>query len=728
MNDHASLLLLLDLLSDPSTQLDEAGLPVILQNANDKEQWRRLNAILDAAPSGAPPDSPHESVLDESAVAAYVEGQLSSAEALSVESICWSDDWAMREVAAVHRELAEPPPLNGLSQSLHLRLLALPELTATPDARPTNRIAGSPTGQAEPAPGWELPAAEPTSSSATNGIAPTPPVPPPLPVEPPIAPGGVKEEFVARSQLAESAGANTDSGSLAVASRGRQDDRQKRFPWGAVIGVVSLVALVVLAVWFRQKDLGIDGGAKRNQIALPPSYPESEANQKGPSDDGPKRVPQVVRDGPGPIESAPDGDRFDSPIQVRPDRPSDATPPAVPKTDVDPSVPSTSPTQPRRRTPVYQTLALNWSKVEGLVMARADRLQPWQGAQSEQLPIDANDFVTLPGSWAQADAGRMGTVVVDSDTRFTVDSGNDDVAAIQLHRGRVAFTGAEEETEYEIVVGQHTVSVHAQKAASFALVHSPSGPQVWVRRGEVDLKGITVRKGQRSRWGGAAFSKAESVNQGSTWFDRPPRNAVRLTKDIQERLLSSANVHDDLLQLSNNGDANMRRIALGWNVVVDPQRHFYAALRSPDFAVRLQACRWLGAQLPRELDRLIWPRLASQSGDTTYTRHLAIWNKLLWERQAMTPAEAKTKSMPRVEAVRLVRALSHNDAAIRQLSNYFLELEFGAGIKFNPVAPAASQRRAVQAWSQILRREYGAGAQGNPSQRGNQNQRGDVQP
>ena len=631
----------------------------------------------------------------------------------------------MQEVAAVHRELSQPLPAVDLSDSLQQRLLSLPKPIETADAGPGNGTAASPVCSGESPDVKPKDDQSETPQSPINGKPQSATAPVPLPaVLPPAPPKNEPPQQVVQ----------TVSGEIEVASRRRrQEIRQRQFVWGAIIGAASLIALVATVVWLQQKGDTDSSTPNGNQIAAPPEYDSIE----DPSEPRRNVTPAPDQDNPDQgdpsnVDPAPDSVDANDPMQPSGSDPSDASDNRKPpKTDAGPSAPGTDPKRPspiRRRPPAYPALALDWSQVEGLIIARRAPNDPWQGAQSDQLSVDANEYASLPGSWAKADAGRMGAMVVDGDTRFTVNSDSNSGAAIQMHRGRVAFTGANEEVDYDFVVGQHTVSVHAQKSASFAFVQSQTGPQVWVRRGQVDVKGVSVRKGQRSRWDGNGFLKAEPVNQGNTWFDRPPRNAVRLASNVQENLLTSANVHADLVRLSSEGDANTRRIAQSWNVVIDPQRYFYAALSSADFAVRQQTCLWLISQSPRELDRRVWRSFASQSGDIVKTRHFVNWNKLRWERLSLSVADAKQRRMPQVEASQFVQGLANNDAAIRQLSIFFLEAEFGSKVKYNAAAPAANQRRAMQTWTQFLRREYsGSAVRGNPSQRPNANQRNQNQ-
>lgn len=184
MSSSGSLLLLLSLKNDPGTELDADGVPRLLRTEADRDAWRRLLLLL-AQPDAIGDDSP----IAESMVAAYLEGALSTNEAVLVEQRCWDDAAAMQELASIHRDHTEPMPEPTLSPQLQARLLSLGSAPATEDA-PPKRVNGSPSKSAESvAAEQKSDANRPAPPPVSNDAATPPPVPPTPPPAPPARDG-----------------------------------------------------------------------------------------------------------------------------------------------------------------------------------------------------------------------------------------------------------------------------------------------------------------------------------------------------------------------------------------------------------------------------------------------------------------------------------------------------------------------------------------------------------
>lgn len=730
MNASADLRLLLTLRNDPATDLGEDGVPSLLRNPQDRDAWTKLQQLLDA-----PLDPAAPLTVSESLVAAYLEGALSADEAEQVERACWSDSAAMQELASIHRDFNQPVPdvdSDPIDAELQARLLGLnfaatsafgSPRSETTSAEPTSPEAHRSTDESatsSTAADNRLPVkpsqvngrAVASTNGSGDGLVPTPPPAPPTPPTPPPTDPSVRS-------LDESARGEFRPVLDSPSPVERALDRHSTS--GGWLAAAMIAGVMLLAAWAVWSQLEPSGNSPDREIAAPPLEEDLEPrdplnnNRPAPGPDDPLGPDPPTAGGTskdstsGANASERPQDNSDS--KDEPSSDPGSTPSS--ETDVDPWDEPPQQRPIRRRPRSYPAIAFDWRKVRGLVIARDDSTTPWRGAESEKLEAQATDFATLPGSWATAATNRFGEVVFDSNTRIEV-AANDvgDSPVIDLRHGRLAFRNTPREQKYEFRTGVKHFSVQAPKSSSFAVVYGPGGPQVWVRRGDVQMGAKTIKRNQHVRWSSDGFGDAERIREGTSWFDEPPKNAVRIDDEVQARMLQSDNIFATLAELSQTGAPDVRAAATAWSIVANPNISLHQGLTSPSPLVRNQTLRWFHAQDPQDRRMgLLWRLLGQECGDLAAVRQIHQWAKRTWQQQRPdAPA-----------ALQMVQALSHNDQAIRQLAISYLEMHFGHRFAYSPVERPITQRQAITRWTQFIRAFYAAQsrAQSRTSQQAN---------
>ncbi len=184
---------------------------------------------------------------------------------------------------------------------------------------------------------------------------------------------------------------------------------------------------------------------------------------------------------------------------------------------------SLSPDDPSPGDVTPARLGITWRRLVGLLV----RLGPgerWHGALADLPDVSPAVVSTLTGSWGLADLESGGQIVLGSDTAATLQVRSDGRWEFQMERGQLGLRSLLAETEVEFRAGEARWTVRSEPSgAAVALVIQQGQPQLWIRRGEVQVDGSLVRAGRRIAWTAVGSGSPEPLAESSIWMDRPPR-------------------------------------------------------------------------------------------------------------------------------------------------------------------------------------------------------------
>jgi hypothetical protein len=264
-----------------------------------------------------------------------------------------------------------------------------------------------------------------------------------------------------------------------------------------------------------------------------------------------------------------------------------------------------------------------------------------------------------------------------------------------MERGQLGLRSLPAETEVEFRAVEARWTVRSERSgAAVALVIQQGQPQLWIRRGEVQVDGSLVRAGRRIAWTAVGSGSPEPLAESSIWMDRPPR-VERIPDAIQQKLLQSSDLSADLEQLQDSPLPLVRRQAIHWGFSLDPESSLARVLAQPDLGRRAVGLQWLFSQDPGDPRcRAAWSMLAQETGDSAMIRTMIGW----------TQAAQRGQVIDRAEAAAMLRGLNHQDLTVRQASIFFLERNFGPLVPYRPDASPEVRRQSAQQWGLALRR------------------------
>ncbi len=464
--------------------------------------------------------------------------------------------------------------------------------------------------------------------------------------------------------------------SVAGRLRRRSSARRLLYLWAA--GVACLALLLGLTYWsWTPLPVAVPEETTADDDAKPPQLSDHRAPE----------IPEPVPLDPG--NRTPD---FDWPIPEIVHDDSDS----IRDTDdfvLDPWS-EDQPLEDQYQPPLPTFVPPVWERIEGLVAKRHVDSQRWVGVQFGEQAELANTFVTLPGSWAMARLNEYGQIVMDADTSITLGGHVDQPLDVVLRHGRIAFRQMPRNARVRIRLGQGEAVLRAtQEGTTVGVANATAVPHIYVKDGEAEINEIPIVQGRQVLFHRQQWSSPEPIGTSLRWVDRPERVA-RFPEALRDQLLTSRDLQRDLLALRKDPPEALRGAITQWMLSMFPVESVYDALIDRVASHRKDASTWLvtlDARDPRS--RLAWRELAARTSDPQAVRSIWQWVQVLRAR----------RPIDRTEIGQVVHGLDHSDAAIRQLSVYVLESQFGARVPFDPHAPPLARQQAIRQWTLWIR-------------------------
>ena len=626
----------------------------------DTPQWQAAweHLQLAAIETTLPVTSWEEPHVPAETLAAFLEGTLSLNEAARVEQHCWDSPELLREFVSTYRFLHVDAPHE--------------EIAAGPLRSSSDRLMAL------------FPAASGDRIGRTNWTPST---------------ADVETAFDrSRTGQRESTVTNESQATLpvVVTSAKRSARARRRTPaWLVYVATVVIglgLGLTAVVLISRSRD----NGAPPHQEIVTPSSGEDPAL--------PRNAPQETELEPAlPVE---DQRRPDSPSPSRPQPQLPGRPFDVVETPLPPDASTPVPRPPRRPAPTavanqppdaYSDLAVEWEKIDGLLIARSDDQQPWHGPYADVHRNTAANYATLPDSWASAKTNH-GRIVLADDTLVHLD-GTRDKLHLNVERGRAAVSELPADQNVHLSVGPRSWIIQPMESdTAIGCTVFARQSQLVVRRGRISIGGTEIVAGRQVALDDVGL-EASPIAASTSWFTRPDKS-VKAPAATRDALLASRDVHADLAAIWRADDHPARLFAARWALAIDGDQTLAQALSSRDAELRMVALNWLLAcppDDPRVLQAL--RELARQTADAQMVRNVMSWLR-----------SAQTKSrVTRADADRMVTGLRSDHLAIRQISAFFLETAFGNRVAFNPVSGPAARQQAAREWTALLDRVDRAG-------------------
>ena len=619
--------------------------------------WRLLQRV--GSESVLPQSASPQTELPAEILAAFLEGQLAEREAEEIEEQCWKSAELLREVISSYRFLYREAAPDAVTASLTGRLIDLldPADKFSQDSRHDR------SGQAA-----DKPTAPPAVGNQTSERT------------VPFA----KELVTRRANGVES-----------TASR-RLAPRVPR-SWAlhsaaAVAGIVLAVTTVAMVSRFFSRA---PAAAPQVAATRPAEEPIVQPNDRPPK-------PPVAQGGLASTEEP--NDALELPVEV----PVEAAVADAVQPDAKPTVAASPPGPPdndRRAVseplpevnPSYRELAIQWDRIEGLLIGRSAGQSDWSGIRALPTSAESPHLATLPDSWATAST-NYGRLVMGPDTRVQLDDSRN-ALQVTVRRGGVAFDDLPNGREVEFRNGLRSWTVRStrEKTAMGFVVHGEQ-PRLFVRRGEVTLGETRLRQGRQAALHPDGPAVSVATRASTAWFDRP-QQSVQLASATRTALLNSVSIRADLDQLRRSSDSPARVLSTRWALAMFPQETLADTLAARDQRMVQETFKWLLAGDPTDPRiRQAWRVLASKTDDAVVFRALARWMRLAQQGQRLNANEA----------LQIVRGLNHQDLLVRQMASFFLEHALGRRVQYDPQGPIAARQQAVRQWTQVVRRIYGA--------------------
>ena len=656
-----SLIYLMQFLEGHLSASESAATRARLDTPDWQAAWERLQ--LAAAETTLPASTGDEPDVPAETLAAFLEGALSLKEAARVEHHCWNSPELLREFVSTYRFLHVDAPHEAA-------LASQPSGVAIDRLRalfPDPAVNAAPTGR-------------------NNGHSPRPSI-----------------EATRRATRSDASWVPTTDASdaelndLAVVvtprKRSSRSRRQRKSAWivyaaTIVIGLGLGIGAVVMIV--RSRD---SATRSHDQIVSPSEGRDPRTPRENPR--APVLDPRLPDEVPKRPEPTPPAD----PPRRLPTRPFDMVEDgAAPPDNSDPT-----PRQPRRPSPAtivkrppdqtYRSLAVQWDKIDGLLVARDDDKRPWHGPYADVYQNATSYYATLPGSWASAQTNH-GRLVLAEDTLVHVDGTRDSID-LNITRGRVAISQIPSDEKVNLRVGTKSWIIQPIEAdTAFGCIVFARRSQLVVRRGRVTIGGTEIVAGRQVFLGDDSLDKPTAIVASTNWFTRPDKT-LKAPAAVRDALLASRNVRADLETILRTEDHPARLFAARWSLAIGDDKTLVRALSAHDNKIRLLALDWLLSCEPNDPRvHLALRTLARQTGDAQMVRNVLSW---------LRSARMKSR-VTRADADRLVAGLRSDHLAIRQISVFFLENAFGKRVAFDPVAGPVIRQRAAREWTAFLNR------------------------
>lgn len=416
-----------------------------------------------------------------------------------------------------------------------------------------------------------------------------------------------------------------------------------------------------------------------------------------------------------------DGDSSNAAIPGLPDPPGRQTPPADSIVNRDPTgnnppvSPENVPTLENEmpRTPSVsappQLPALRWKEITGLLaqqdlagtLPSRQRIGGWKSISAERSESPVGRLValrTLPLSRAEAELEGGGRIVIAGDSEMQLSRMTRRASAeIDLRHGSVAIIDVPTGTVIHFVHGDRLIASLRWNDRGSAVVHRDAGGvQVHVHHGTIDVNDLPR---QDESVAVASDRSATSIDQPKrlpNWVDRPTE-----TIGIPRHILAQIAETDDVVRTLNQ---RINELASAPRLSVEDQRalatlatwqaamadaHLFRMIGSRIPAMRMAALQRL-VRLPRTDPRFvpIWTNVDRLAANKQRVAQVRRWCEM--SRRRLRPNANQLEQM--------ITGLSAQDVAGRAMADFMLRQFYPGGPPFDPTWTGQTQQRAINVW------------------------------
>ncbi len=310
--------------------------------------------------------------------------------------------------------------------------------------------------------------------------------------------------------------------------------------WSTWLALAASVVLLIVAwgIWSRSKPAGNDAEIVQQSPKPSPQVPDDSSLAPKIVPDEVREIVQnpvteSIRDINEPIESP----------RVANDGPSkNSIPDMAAPAPVVPLAPDKGNQYAAQDATSAQTDWTNvkWSRVQGL-LARREAVSTNAGAESQRYgkwigtvedsalarPHAQVRWRTFPGSYAQASLASGGRLVLQADTEIELQESAQRQSSLALEHGAFAFVDLPKGTDVQIYYAGHPVHVQWNSKATMVCLGSSQGLQAQVNGGQITIEGKPY-KNVTLNIRPDAVSEVNVSRQLPAWINRRPNLRCRV--------------------------------------------------------------------------------------------------------------------------------------------------------------------------------------------------------
>ena len=274
-----------------------------------------------------------------------------------------------------------------------------------------------------------------------------------------------------------------------------------------------------------------------------------------------------------------------------------APPPDTNADSLDPIVPLlTSEEAGSSSLPNGRPVAIEWTRVTGLLLRRDPSTDRWQGIHAEAVAADDGHgparLMTLPGSWAEGETAEGTRIVLDADADVRLELRRKEYLqfTLECERGQAAFEQLKKGDAVVVRIQEEQWSAEAiEEGTALGLVTADTGLELHVFAGEAKVGRTQIRKGFAVVLSTGPLVPQRAVRQSEAWRFRPAE-PFPLRREAVEQLLASDDV---LARLDAWEDRRTESLARRMALAVDPVTRIPRMAMSTSESDRLATIEWL---------------------------------------------------------------------------------------------------------------------------------------
>jgi hypothetical protein len=349
-----------------------------------------------------------------------------------------------------------------------------------------------------------------------------------------------------------------------------------------------------------------------------------------------------------------------------------------------------------------------WLALEGVVALRTPGEELWFGPRSTAETANGLEWRTLPGSWANARLGKLGEIVLDSDSTVVVQaSAAENMLALDLAGGRLGLKKLPENLQLRIKHDQVTWELAVlEQGTSLGIDWLEGEPRLAVQSGQVRFGNRYLNRNEQLVWHSAKVASqpkggdagvVSPLKEQLAWLDRPKQSAV-VSGAAQAELLASGNMVAEMKRMGASSTMPEQVLAQHLPAILSPESQLLSVLEGTDVNSRNEALEWLINLPPRSpKTRQIWRSISQKSGVP----------QLVPEYFRLIQLVRNSAPVIELDAEFLSAGLKHERLFVREMSQALLELRFGNTVQYDAADTDTRHRdKLAEGWTKEILAGY----------------------